>query len=242
MSVELFSGDCLEVLRGMESCSVDCIVTSPPYNKKGLLGRVSKGNQVWGKFEIDYKSYGDDMGEVEYQSWQVEVINECVRVLKEDGSLFYNHKPRRHQNVAHLPFEFISKSEAKLYQLIIWNRKNSPNLRNDCLVPCTEHVYWLVKGKPKVYRSQVDERFRGEVWEIVPGRQKDHPAPFPEQLVENCVKLTTQEGDVVLDPFMGSGTTGVVAKRLGRDVIGIEMDSSYIEITEQRLKLGVLPL
>ena len=239
---DIVRGECLAFLREMEAGSVDCIVTSPPYNKKGLLGKVSKGNQVWGKFEIDYESYGDDMPEQEYQAWQVEVINECMRVLKDSGSLFYNHKPRRYKNRALLPWDFISRSDAKLYQLIIWNRRNSPNIRNDCLVPCTEHVYWLVKGKPSVYRSQVAEQFRGEVWEIVPRKQKDHPAPFPEQLVENCVKLTTKEGDTVLDPFMGSGTVLKVCEDLGRVSVGIEVDETYIKVAEERLHLGRLPL
>ena len=227
--------DCIEGLKELEDNSVDTIITSPPYNKKGLLGKVKQGNQIWGKFNIDYATYDDNMPEEEYQAWQVELINQCHRVIKDDGSIFYNHKPRRHKNRAYLPWDFIQNSEANLYQLIVWDRRNSPNIRNDVLIPSTEHIYWLCKNKPKVFRDQVDPAYRGEVWVIPPERQKKHPAPFPETLVEACVQLTTQAGDIVLDPFMGSGTTALVAKDLGREWLGFEIDPHYASVCEERL-------
>jgi site-specific DNA-methyltransferase (adenine-specific) len=228
-------GDAIEQLRLLDENSVNCIVTSPPYNKKGLLGRVTGGNQVWNKFQIDYATYDDDMPEDEYQAWQVQLLNECHRVLTPDGSLFYNHKPRRHKNRAYLPWDFIQRSDCNLYQLIVWDRRNSPNLRNDVLVPCTEHIYWLCKDKPKVFRHQVEDSLRGEVWTIPPERQKQHPAPFPERLVRACVALSTERGDTVLDPFMGSGTTAVVAQEMGREWIGYDIDPYYKELTESRV-------
>lgn len=235
----LIKKDCIEGLKELKSDSVDCIVTSPPYNKKGLLGKVKKGNQIWGKFNIDYNTYGDDMPEEEYQAWMIAFLNECYRVIKPTGSIFFNHKPRRHKNRCYLPIDFILQSDVELYQLIIWDRRNSPNIRNDVLVPCTEHIYWLCKNKPKVFRDAVDAQYRSEVWVINPERQKKHPAPFPSQLVRNCIQLTTQEGDLVLDPFMGSGTTAVVAKELNRKWIGFEIDDSYSKIVEERLSPGL---
>ena len=228
--------DCIEGLKRMPDNSVDCIITSPPYNKKGLLGKIKPGNQIWGKFNIDYSSYDDNMPEDEYQCWQVELLNQCHRVLKSDGSIFYNHKPRRFKNRAYLPWDFIRLSDANLYQLIIWDRRNSPNIRNDVLVPSTEHIYWLCKDKPKVFRDQVSLELRGEVWVIPPERQKLHPAPFPERLVEACMRLTTQEGDLVLDPFMGSGTTALVAERNNRRWMGFDIDEKYIDVSEKRVE------
>lgn len=265
----IINKDCIEGLKELDSDSIDCIVTSPPYNKKGIGGKVKKkrdikeveeliekkskeisingekktdryqyhekGNSVWKGFEIDYNTYGDEMPEEEYQKWMVEFLNECHRVIKDDGSIFFNHKPRRHNNRCYLPTDFIQHSNAKLYQLIIWDRRNSPNIRNDVLVPCTEHIYWLCKNKPKVFRDSVSPEYRSEVWVITPDRQKQHPAPFPPQLVKNCIQLTTQEGDMVLDPFMGSGTTAIVAEELNRKWIGFEIDEKYVKITEERL-------
>jgi len=233
---KIINKDCLEGMRQLDSDSIDCIVTSPPYNKKGLLGKVSKGNQIWNKFEIDYSSYNDDMPDSHYQKWMTEVLNEMTRIIKPDGSIFFNHKPRRHKNRSLLPTDFISKSEANLYQLIIWDRRSSPNIRADILVPCTEHIYWLCKQKPKVYRDQVDKEYKGEVWNITVKKQQDHPAPFPYQLVKNCILLSTQKNDIILDPFMGSGTTALVAQDFDRRWMGFEVDKEYIEITRSKLR------
>ena len=235
----IYNADCLDVLATLPDNSIDAVVTSPPYNKKGLLGKKGKGNQVWDKHEITYNSYEDNLPEDTYQKWMVEVLDELWRVVKPNGSIFYNHKPRRHKNTAHLPFEFVSKSKAPLYQLIVWDRRNSPNLRNDHLVPTTEHLYWLRKDKPKVFRQNLNREFVGEVWTIPPKKQNGHPAPFPEQLVNNCLLLSTEEGDVVLDPFMGSGTTGVAAQNLNRQFIGVEKDKIYYEQAKARMMANV---
>ena len=235
----LIQKDCIEGLKELDDNSVNCIVTSPPYNKKGLLGKTKLGNQIWGKFNIDYNTYGDDMPEEEYQSWMVALLNECHRVIKPDGSIFFNHKPRRYKNRCYLPTDFIQHSNAELYQLIIWDRRNSPNIRNDVLVPCTEHVYWLCKDKPKVFRDSIQPEYKTEVWNITPERQKKHPAPFPEQLVRNCIQLSTEEGDLVLDPFMGSGTTALVSQNLNRKWMGFDIDEKYVNITNERTKEGL---
>ena len=156
---ELILGDCLEVMKTIESNTISCIVTSPPYNKKGLIGKVKLGNQVWKKFNIDYDSYGDDLLESEYQEWMINVLNEMYRIIKPDGSIFFNHKGRRHKNKLHLPTDFISKSKLNVYQLIIWNRLSSPNIRKDVLLPCTEHIYWLTKSKPKFFKNNLPKEF-----------------------------------------------------------------------------------
>jgi site-specific DNA-methyltransferase (adenine-specific) len=201
----IINKDCIEGMKEMEESSVDCIITSPPYNKKGLLGKVKQGNQIWGKFQIDYNTYGDDMPEDQYQAWMIEFLNQCHRVIKPEGSIFFNHKPRRYKNRCYLPTDFIS------------------------------HIYWFCKKKPKVFRDAIDPAYKSEVWVINPDRQKQHPAPFPPQLVENCIKLTTQEGDLVLDPFMGSGTTAVVSQELNRKWVGFDIDSNYVDMTRDRV-------
>ena len=250
---KLYNLDCMAGMKEIEDNSIDCIITSPPYNKKGLHGKVKatknynkgenkksnrykyheKGNQIWSKFEIDYETYGDNLPEEAYQQWMTKAINEMVRIIKPTGSIFFNHKPRRYKNEAHLPTDFIRSSNARIYQVIVWNRKNSPNIRNDILVPCVEYVYWLAKKKPKVLRKQIDPNYKTVVWDIPPLRQGAHPAPFPPKLVENCVNLTTVEGDLVLDPFMGSGTTAAVAQQLKRNWIGFEIDPKYTQIFNQ---------
>lgn len=228
--------DCLETMSKMKNDSIDLIVTSPPYNKSGLGGSTKVGNQIWQKFNIDYDTYNDNVPEQDYQEWMISIIDEMLRVIKPTGSIFFNHKPRRSKNVCHLPTDFIGKTKANIYQLIIWDRKNSPNIRNDILVPSTEHIYWLTKGKPKTFRKNIDPKFISEVWTIPPSKQKMHPAPFPEELVSNCIKLTTEENDVVYDPFMGSGTSAIVALENNRNFIGSELSLEYCSIANERLE------
>ena len=235
--IEIFQEDCLDFMSKMGSESVDCIVTSPPYNKTGLTGK-GKGvvsGQVWGKYNIDYESYEDDMPEHLYQDWMVSCLNEMHRIISPTGSIFFNHKPRRHNNTCFLPTDFIHRSQVKLYQLIIWDRRNSPNIRSDILVPCTEHIYWLTKTKPKVFRNQLEKEFKGEVWRIPPEKQQGHPAPFPAQLVRNCLLLATERGYTVFDPFLGSGTSATVSKELGRNFIGVDISGVYCGLTESNL-------
>ena len=233
---KLILGDSLEEMSKIEDNTISCIVTSPPYNKKGLSGKVKPGNQVWKKFNIDYNSYGDDLKESDYKDWMVSVLDEMYRIIKPDGSIFFNHKPRRHNNKVFLPTDFISNSKLDIYQVIIWNRLSSPNIRKDVLLPCTEHIYWLTKSKPKVFKENVDKNYKSEVWVINPDKNTEHPAPFPRKLAENCILLTTEENDIVLDPFLGSGTTSLVAKNLNRDYIGIEIDEKYFNIAKERIE------
>lgn len=235
---KLILGDCLKAMSEIETDSIDLIVTSPPYNKKGLAGgKVNPGNQIWKKFNIDYSTYDDNLSEEDYSEWMVFILDEMMRILKPNGSIFFNHKPRRSKNKVYLPTDFISKSKLSLYQLIIWNRLSSPNIRKDVLLPCTEHIYWLVKAKPKTFKENIDKEYQSEVWSINPDRGNKHPAPFPEKLVETCMRLTTSEGDLVFDPFLGSGTTAVVSKKLARNFIGVELDSIYIDMAKVRLGL-----
>jgi modification methylase len=233
----LILGDSLSEMKKIKSDSINTIITSPPYNKKGLSGgKVSLGNQVWKKFNIDYSTYDDNLSEDDYQMWMIDLLNEMKRIIKPDGSIFFNHKPRRNNNKVYLPTEFISKSNLQIYQLIIWNRLSSPNIRKDVLLPCTEHIYWLTKGKPKTYKAKLDKNFHSEVWTINPDKGNSHPAPFPEKLVENCILLSTEVGDLVFDPFLGSGTTAVVSKKLDRNFIGVELDENYLTLSKMRLE------
>ena len=232
--IDLYNGDCLEVIKNIADNSIDCIITSPPYNK-GYFCKNKKTNQVWKGFKIEYNSYSDNMPIEEYENWLIEVINLAMKKLKQNGSFFFNHKPIRSNNRIYSPMSFLLRSDAKIYQEIIWNRKNSPNIRKDCLLPCTERIYWLVKGKPKVFRENLEKEYISEVWNISAKPDKEHPAPFPLELPMNCILLATQENDVVLDMFMGSGTTGVACKNLNRNFIGIEIDKNYFEIAKQRI-------
>ena len=221
--------DCLEGMREMADSSVHLTVTSPPYNKKGLLGKVKAGNQIWKKFNIDYDEFGDDMLEGEYMKWQKDILTGLYRITVAGGSCFYNHKMRRMGNECYPPWVLFEDTPWKFYQMIILDRRNSPNIRKDILLPCTEYLFWLTKGKPKVYRDRLPKDFRSEVWVIPPKRQEGHPAPMNPLIPELCINLCTDEGDTVFDPFTGIGTVPAVASAMGRKYLGFEISKNYFK-------------
>lgn len=235
ISMELICGDCLEEMKKIPDNTIDLIITSPPYNKVGIRNGNKTNGKRWNNCggNINYLSYDDNMKEEDYEKWQIEVLNECYRILKPTGSMFYNHKNRRYNGKCFFP-EWCFKSKLTFYQMITWNRKNNVDANINYLNPTTELIFWFVKDKPKVFKSNAF--YKSEVWEITPKPFKGHPAPFPIEIPENCICLTTVENDMVLDPFMGSGTSGIASKRLNRNFIGIEIDKNYFDMSKKRIE------
>lgn len=232
---KIYCGDCLELLKEIPTKSIDLVLTSPPYNKNGFRGRRdnSKGKGRWSGADINYGEYHDDRNEREYKEWQIIVLNECYRVIKDSGSILYQHKIRRANGEASHPMEWISKCNAKFFQQIIWDRTSTCDHNIGYLDPITELIFWLTKETPKCYKSK---KWATEIWRIAPTPTDIHPAPFPEKLCEIAIITTTEKGDLILDPFCGSGTTCVAAKLLGRNYIGIDISPEYCKIAEARLR------
>lgn len=233
--------------------SVDLIVTSPPYNiniqygNKTVKGKVTASKSV---------KYSDKMTESEYRNMLNSVFSECKRVLKKNGSIWVNIKNRYNDGNIITPFwiqEYFS--EFTLKNLIVWNFDwgGSTNKR---FSPRYEFVFWFTKNKenytfnladvaipavnyrPDRYKTQLKNP--SDVWKIpmVSGNfleRTGHPSQYPEKLIERIVLAGTNKDDVILDPFMGSGTTAVVAKKLGRKFIGYEIVPEYIEMANVRL-------
>ena len=170
-----------------------------------------------------------------YQQWQIDIVNECHRLIKPTGSKFYQHKIRNWDRKGSHPMEWLSKTRAQFYQEIIWHRKSTLAMDERYLFTTTERIYWFCKDKPQVFKQRLAQEYRSDVWTIPPQKGSSHPAPFPEQLVENCLLLTTAKDSRVYDPFAGSGTTLAVAERLGLDSIGTEIDADYCQLIQNRL-------
>jgi site-specific DNA-methyltransferase (adenine-specific) len=231
---KIYQGDCLEVLKTFPDESVNLIVTSPPYNK----GFWSKNRNMNNGFKtksrrIEYGVYEDKVNPKEYANNQREVIKECLRVLKKDGSLFYNHIDILSEHQTKHP---IWVYDFPVKQVIIWNRKNTPKLDKSYFFPITEYIFWIQKTESS--RTKFNRKksiFNSNVWEISPDVKNKFPAPFPEELVKNCVLTTTDEGDLVLDCYSGSGTTALVCAKSNRNYIGIELNPEYCKIANERL-------
>jgi modification methylase len=231
---KIYNENCLDTLRKMPNDFVDLVVTSPPYNKGYWSSNRNMNNGFKTKARrIDYENYSDNLTPKDYDEWQRQLLKECLRVLKPTGSIFYNHQPiqKNHQEINPLfVYEF------PLKQTIIWNRRNTPKLDKSYFFPITEYIFWLQKeegGRVKFNRKEAI--FNTNVWNISPDAKNNFPAPFPEDLVRNCILSCTDKNDLIYDPFMGSGTTAVASIKEGRNYIGSELSSEYVKIAEKRI-------
>lgn len=220
--------DCLEGLRALEDESVDLIITSPPYN-------LGKSHHTGNNHFKAYTDYDDDMPEELYQKWQVEILNECHRVLKKDGSLWYNHKNRIRNGEQIEPYRWLYKTPFIIKQEIVW-QNGSQNFDKCRIYPMTERVYWLTKdAKTKLFNAiNHHDIFTRAEWQPVKTKGAFKRA-YPEKMVEDIISCF-HDVRVVLDTFSGSGTTCCVAKRMGKDYIGFELSTDSCKIAEERLE------
>lgn len=228
--MRLIQGDSLEVLKTLESNSVDLVVTSPPYNKNyWLRNRHQKGKRI-----ITYDEFNDTLEPQEYIRTQKEILNELVRIIKPTGSIFYNHIDIFHKhNTIHPSYVY----DFNVKQVIVWDRGNTPKLDKSYFLPTTEWVFWIKKDWNDIpYFNKSLAKHNKNIWRINKEKNNPHPAPFPEELVDNIVKSCCPEGGVVLDCYNGSGTTGLVAIKNNMDYIGIEISEQYIQMTKDRVK------
>lgn len=239
---KIYCCDALEGLKSLEDESINLIITSPPYNKTGLNG-YRKPSKVWNR-SIIYAGdiNADNMPEKDYQKWQIEILNECYRVLKTDGSMFYNHKDRIINGKGEIlsPYRWLFQTPFKIRQEIVWNRKSSPSIDNKRFVPVTEKIYWLTKTeRPRFVRSK-DCQFKTDVWTFQADKNTEHPAPFPLALPNNIIPSVSQgKKIIVLDPFVGSGTVALAALNNNCNYIGFEKFQEYVDMAERKLNNNI---
>ena len=228
MKIEIKQGDCLELMKEMPDGSVDLIITSPPYNLGNTHHTGNKRFKPYGK-------HNDDMKELDYQDWQVEVLNECFRILKDDGSMLYNHKNRISKGVQITPYQWLLKTDFVIKQEIVW-QNGSQNFDKIRFYPFTERVYWLAKSPKTKLHNVINHHdvFTKADWNSV-GTNGKFKRAFPVKMVDDLLSCFP-DSEVVLDPFMGSGTTGVACKNTNRNFIGFELDEAYFNIAKERLE------
>ena len=222
---KIYEGDCLEVMQHIKSKSIDMVLTSPPYN---LGNSHHTGNKR-------HKAYNDNLPEKEYQEWQIKVLNECFRILKDDGSLIYNHKNRIKNGVQITPYEWLLKTNFVVKQELVWSN-GSQNFDKIRFYPMTERFYWLTKSPKTKLLNAINHHdlFGRDEWKAE-GTNKTHTRAFPEKMVEDFLKCFP-EAQVILNLFAGSGTVGKMAKLLNRNYILIEKEPGYVKIANKRIK------
>lgn len=248
----ILRGDCIERLKGLPDKSVDMVFADPPYNLQlggDLLrpdnSKVDAVDDEWDKFD-SFAAY-----DAFTRAW----LAECQRVLKDDGTLWvigsYHNIFRLGSAMQDLGFWVLND--------IIWRKSNPmPNFKGTRFTNAHETLIWAAKSRDqkrytfnydalKVFNE--DTQMRSD-WTLAlctgSERLKDadgnkaHPTQKPEALLHRVILSATRQGDVILDPFFGTGTTGAAAKRLGRHFIGIERDEGYADVAQARID-AVIP-
>ena len=222
----LYTAEALSFMKEMNDNSVDIIVTSPPYNLMGQYSCKSQMNRSFTSKRLE-DWYDDKMDEKEYQQWQKECVREMVRICK--GSVFYVHQVRYawgRKNEFYHPIHWLN--EFVIWSEIIWNRGNGISAAKRPTM-ADQRIYMI--GKPKVWNKPNCT----SVWDIPSVRNSNHVCPFPDELVERCLNMCSNEGDIVFDPFVGIGTTARVAKKMNRKYIGVDINENYINEAKTKL-------
>ena len=229
---KIVCGDAITEMKKLPDKSVDLIVTSPPYNLKNSTGNGMKDGRA-GKWQNaalinGYATYDDNMPYDQYIQWQRDCLSEMMRLIPDDGAIFYNHKWRVQNGLIQDRREIIADFPVR--QIIIWRRKGGINFNAGYFLPTYEVIYLIAKPK---FKLAPHANAHGDVWEFMQEQKNGHPAPFPVPLIERIISSTTAK--IVLDPFMGSGTTAVAARNLHRKFIGIEISQEYCALARRRL-------
>jgi len=225
-------GDVVATLNKMPAESVSLVVTSPPYNLKNSTGNGMKDGRggKWPKAQLmnGYDEHHDNMPHDEYAAWQRDCLEAMMRVLKPDGAIFYNHKWRVQDGVLQDRNDIVSGFPVR--QIIIWKRAGGINFNLGYFLPTYEVIYMICKPD---FKLAMGANKMTDVWEFPQERGNDHPAPYPVELAQRCIQAS--RGGVVLDPFMGSGTTAIAATAMQRDWIGIDISTAYCKMASKRL-------
>tara|TARA_R110002033_G_scaffold94843_1_gene144002 strand:- start:50 stop:727 length:678 start_codon:yes stop_codon:yes gene_type:complete len=221
---KLYLDDCFNSFKKINNSSIDIIITSPPYN---LGNSHHTGNKR-------HQAYNDNLPEKEYQETQIKLLNECFRVLKDDGSMIYNHKNRIKKGIQISPYEWLLKSNFVIKQELVWINR-SQNFDKIRFYPWTERIYWLTKSPKTKLINTINKHdvFDWTEWKPV-GTRGSHTRAFPEQFVADMLAVFP-DAKTVLDPYMGSGTTGYVAVNSNRNFIGFEAIKEYFDIAKKRI-------
>jgi len=237
---KIICGDCIPTMDEIQAESVDLIVTSPPYN-----------------CGIDYDNYNDSRPSVVYYNWCQQWLSSCYRVLKNNRRIALNvllnmGSGKIGRDLPCVRFSnLLERVGFNLNSIIVWQEESRPTLTawGSWMSASAPYIYcpyeviifaskgdWKRedKGVSDISGDEFKKWVQG-VWRITPSHDKTFPAAFSEELPRRCIKLLSYKNDVVLDPFVGSGTTCLAAKKTDRRYIGIDVSPRYCKIARYRL-------
>lgn len=230
---KIICGDAVEVMGKIPKGAIDLVITSPPYNIKNSTGNGLKDGRggKWANAGLQkgYTNHDDCMPHEKYVKWQRESLEKMMQIIPDTGAIFYNHKWRVQDGMLQDRQDIVSGFPVR--QIIVWKRKGGFNFNPGYFLPTYEVIYVIAKPKFKLIPKA---NAYGDVWEFTQEMKNDHPAAFPVSLIDRIVCSTNAK--VILDPFMGSGTTAISAVNFKRKYIGIDISPEYCEMARERIK------
>ncbi len=243
-SSRLVQGDHLDLLASLDSDSIDCIWTDPPY----FLSNGGTTCQAGKRVAVHKGAWDQSQGVAADHAFNQRWLAACKRVLKPNGTLWVSGTHHVYLSVGLAMMEL----GLRLLNDIVWEKPNPPpNLGCRCFTHATEMILWATKARKgstdrytfnyEAMKSANDNRQMKNVWRFTaPGKSEKqhgkHPTQKPLALIERCLLASTQAGDIVLDPFAGSASTGVAALMHGRHFVGAEIDPAHYKLAVKRLK------
>ncbi len=238
---KLINGDSLKILKGIEPKSIDMIFADPPYFLSDDGISCSGGKMV----SVNKGEWDKSISVEEKHKFNRKWIRLCYQVLKDNGTIWISGTMHNIYSIGMA----LEQEGFKIINNITWKKLNPPpNISCRYFVHSTETILWAKKdiknAKHKFNYSLMRELNSGkqmqDVWEsslTKPSEKKcgKHPTQKPMEILEKIILSSTDEGDLILDPFNGSGTTGIVANKLNRKYIGIDLEKKYLDITIKRL-------
>lgn len=243
---QILHGDCTSLLKTLPDKSVDAIFADPPYFMQTTGDLLRTNGDKFSGVDDDWDKFDNLTHYDEFcKAWLVE----CRRILKDSGSIWVIGS---FQNIYRLGY-ILQDLGFWILNDIIWYKSNPvPNFAGSRFCNAHETLLWCAKGKNnkftfnyKTMKAMNGDKQEKSVWTIplCTGNEriknndgkKAHATQKPESLIEKVILSSTKVGDVILDPFFGTGTTGAVAKRLKRNYIGIEREIEYINVAQQRI-------
>lgn len=219
---KVIHGNCLEELNLVPNESVQLLLTDPPYNVS-----MKSNFHTMGRVGVDFGGWDKGFNQTEW----LEIA--CEKVKKGGSVVIFND----YKNIG-LMKDVLESKGFVIKEMLIWKKSNPmPRNRDRLYVTSIEVALWAVKGKGWTFNRQ-RETYENGIFEspIVSHKQRKHPTQKPLTVIEEMIKIHTNEGDIVLDCFMGSGTTAVACVNNNRNFIGIEMDWDYCNIANERIE------
>lgn len=234
---KIYNENCIDTMKRFADNSIDIVITSPPYNMN-LRIRNNKycSRQIVKEFSTKYEGFDDNMPIDDFYDLHSNIICELLRVSK---IIFYNIQIVTGSKRAF--FKIIGKFSNQLKDIIIWDKGVSQPAMSYGVLNRQSELILIFENDNAISRKfskyNFDRGTLGDIWNISRGKKidKSHGAVFPEKLVSKILQNFSDVGDLVYDPFMGSGTTAKMAYLLNRNYIGSEINSKYIDIANKRI-------